>query len=170
MNEFWTTILGAAVGAIISLSTSYLMFLRQSKRDDFVYLCRKKEEVYIETNDLIYKMNHTLTAHPTKEEAENVCTFIKEEMMKIHPKLILYGSEKVKNKFLEIIMVPDIIRNNIGEEYFKEEKRVSTLNRLLPLTEEFLALIKDDLAIFNNKKSKGFSCNLCCWICSKLNK
>ncbi len=102
MNEFWNTIIasniGITIGGIVSIATSYILFLSKCKREDFVYFAKQRE--------VTYKKVISLTLLIDKygwQQTDELHDEILSTNEKILPELYLYASKDIQSNLREII-------------------------------------------------------------------
>ena len=167
------TIIGTMIGSIISFLTTLFINHSKNKREDEIYIRTKREVVYREVIDIVYYIHQEAKLYPTRNESLQFSEEIKKKLDEIHSDLLLYSSETVKNKLLEIVNIINQLKS-LGDSKDLEEK-CERLSYELIFGEgsmELLNLIRKELGVHENKKKRKhfqtcIQCNLCSWIQSK---
>ena len=176
MDKELIAFIGVIVGGVLSFLFSYILDVIRSKREEQNRLKHKREEAYLKVNQLIYDMHHLIKAHPTEDEANKISEIIRGKREKIHPELILYASRKVRNKFLDIICVPDQIKDYVGnaDDNSLSDLRLKYYNKFIHKdSEDFLDIIRKELGIYEDDRNVSpfnIQCNLCHSVKSFLTK
>ena len=168
MEEGLCILTGTVVGAIISFISALILDRLKNKREDNLYLRKKREQLYLETLDIISLMQNKIEPHIDQEVAKNTAFEIKNEFVKLNSRFILYSSEEVKIAFAEFLPIAGIIYNLLvlDEETELRQKEYNKL--VLPeKKEKLIKMMKKEIGTLEEQKSKGFQCNLYSWIRSK---
>lgn len=109
--------IGVIIGAIISSITTFFLDWLKFNRDEKAYYKRKKEEAYIEMQDLIADYY----AHI--DEMKKTNTINKELRIRynnIRSKSHIYVDKKISEKFYDVIN--SVIGEVVGKEQFKQDE------------------------------------------------
>ena len=165
------------LGGFLTIIGTYITDVVRTKKEEEIYVKRKREAVYLKAIELIYKMTHCLKVHATPKEAEEISLYIKKEREKFHYEFIVYASKDVRDLFLDIISVPDRILTLSGSDEYKINELRNTIYTTFVNrdSEIFLDLIRKEIGTYETYKSKKeamfyFRCNLCSWFKNKFSK
>lgn len=168
MEEGLCILTGTVVGAIISFISALILDFLKNKREDNLYLRRKREQLYLETLDILSLMQDKIEPNIDQEVAKNTALEVKNEFSKLNSRFILYASEEVKIAFAEFRPIAGIIYNLLVLEE-GNRLRYEQYSKLVfpPKKENLIKMMKEEIGTAEKQKVKGFQCNLCSWIQSK---
>ena len=162
------TIIGTMIGSIISFLTTLFINHSKNKREDNLYLRKKREQLYLETLDILSLMQDKIEPHIDQEVAKNTALEVKNEFSKLNSRFILYASEEVKIAFAEFRPIAGIIYNLLVLEEGSRLRYEQYSKLVFPEKKEnLIKMMKEEIGTAEKQKSKGFQCNLCSWIQSK---
>ena len=168
MEEGLYILTGTVVGTIISFISALILDRLKNKREDNLYLRKKREQLYSKALDILSLMEDKIEPHTDQEVAKNIALEIKNEFAKLNSRFVLYASEEVKMAFSEFRPIAGIIYNLLVLEEGSRLRYEQYSKLVFPEKKEnLIKMMKKEIGTLEEPKSKGFQCNLCSWIQSK---